>query len=99
MPYNTLASSAARGYGAAWRKLRAAVLKRDQYLCKCETCKQLGRVRIASEVDHVRPKAKGGTDSMENLQAINSECHKAKTKIETGARPPKQRVGLDGWPL
>lgn len=69
-----------RGYGSAWRKKRAAVLKRDRHLCQCENCK--GRRLIASEVDHILPKHLGGTDDLDNLAAINTDCHKAKTQRE-----------------
>ncbi|MCE4058444.1 HNH endonuclease [Pseudomonas sp. Au-Pse12] len=69
-----------RGYDWAWRKKRAAVLKRDRYLCQCENCK--GCRLPASEVDHVIPKHLGGTDDFYNLAAINSDCHRLKTQRE-----------------
>lgn len=72
-------SSAQRGYGYRWRKLRERVLERDKYICQCEECKRTGRIKVANDVDHIIPKAKGGTDNLNNLRAINSECHKAKT--------------------
>jgi len=86
----------ARGYGRAWDIRRAAVLKRDQYLCQCKHCRAEGRITPANEVDHIVPKAKGGTDEYANLQAINRECHERKTLEEReGLRP---RIGVDGWP-
>ena len=99
--YGKLASASARGYGAAWDRLRRSVLKRDKWVCQCAACKQAGRVRSASEVDHIVPKAKGGTDALSNLQAINKDCHKTKTLLDRGAKPgpPKQRIGLDGFPV
>jgi 5-methylcytosine-specific restriction protein A len=72
-------SRQSRGYGAEWDRLRKQVLKRDQYLCQCETCKSAGRITPANEVDHIRAKALGGTNDLSNLRAINSACHKAKT--------------------
>ncbi len=87
-----------RGYGNAWDKLRLQVLKRDYYLCQCDECLRTSRVRSASEVDHIIPKAKGGTDDMDNLQAIHPECHKAKTMKDEG-HIVRQRIGIDGWPL
>lgn len=71
-----------RGYGNRWQKLRAAVLMRDDYLCKCGECQESGLPREAHEVDHVVPKAQGGTDRLDNLQAINRECHRRKTLQE-----------------
>lgn len=69
-----------RGYGAEWRKIRAAVLRRDRFLCQCPDCK--GRRLPATEVDHIISKAQGGTDEMSNLQAINVDCHARKTHAE-----------------
>lgn len=72
-------SSSERGYGYNWRKLRDRVLERDGYICRCEECISTGRIRQANDVDHIVPKAKGGTDNMNNLRSINRECHRAKT--------------------
>jgi len=84
-------SAAERGYGAAWRKLRLLVLQRDGWRCRCDECKKTGRVRNASEVDHVIPKAEGGTDHPSNLRAINSECHKAKSQAESARATRRTR--------
>lgn len=78
-------SSHARGYGAAWRKLRTIILRRDKGLC--QTCMKQGSIKVAREVDHIISKAEcermGWTqeriDDESNLQAICVECHKAKT--------------------
>lgn len=88
----------ARGYGRAWDELRARVLWRDKWLCQCGECRKVGRVRLATEVDHIVPKAKGGTDALDNLQAINRECHQRKTTTDLGQRVRVQ-VGADGWPV
>lgn len=66
-----------RGYGLAWERTRAMVLKRDHYLC------QVCRLRSAEAVDHIRPKARGGSDELDNLQAICGPCHRAKTASES----------------
>ena len=85
--------------GRPWRRLRDAVLLRDHYLCQCAECANRLAPLIATEVDHVIPLAKGGTDSMDNLRAINSECHKAKTLRESGVNMKEvARIGVDGWP-
>ena len=90
----------ARGYGAAWDRLRLQVLERDRYLCQCERCKAEDRLTLATEVDHIRPRSQGGTDSLENLQAIGRECHRIKTQAESG-KPMRARLalGADGWPM
>lgn len=71
-----------RGYGHAWRKLRAHIMERDRYLC--QPCRQAGRLTPANAVDHIINKASGGSDEMTNLQAICNACHKAKTQTESG---------------
>jgi 5-methylcytosine-specific restriction enzyme A len=85
-----------RGYGAAWVRLRAVILDRDLHLC--QPCRRIGRVTPATQVDHIKPKAKGGTDDSDNLQAICEPCHTAKTEADKG-RPMPRRVGLDGYPI
>lgn len=69
--------------GRPWRRLREEILKRDDYLCQCEECRLLGRVRPGNEVDHIVPRSQGGTDDPSNLRAINDECHKVKTRRES----------------
>lgn len=71
---STTTSSTARGYGARWQKLRAKVLREEPL---CRACKP--RVTAAVHVDHIVPKAKGGTDERSNLQPLCEPCHKAKT--------------------
>ena len=85
-----------RGYGNAWDKLRKLVLQRDKHLC--QPCLAKRRVTPATQVDHITPKAKGGTDDLDNLQGICGPCHEAKTTIESGGRVRKA-IGLDGWPV
>lgn len=74
-----------RGYDSAWDALRLKILRRDRRLCKCEMCASTGRIRKANEVDHVVPKALGGTDDPGNLAAINTDCHKVKTDRDRAA--------------
>jgi 5-methylcytosine-specific restriction endonuclease McrA len=52
------------GYDHRWMKLRLVVLARDQHLC--QRCRRAGRVTAAKAVDHIRPKAKGGSDDLDN---------------------------------
>lgn len=86
----------ARGYGTAWDKLRKRILQRDRDLC--QPCLAKGHVKPASQVDHIKPKAKGGTDADDNLQAICTPCHEAKTITDAGGKQ-KVTLGLDGWPV
>jgi len=75
-----------RGYGAAWEKLRLLVLQRDCFVCQCEECKREDRTTSATEVDHIVPKAQGGTDDMTNLRAVSAACHKRITAQQRGYR-------------
>lgn len=68
------------GYGSKWDVIRARVLKRDKGLC--QLCLRAGVVREAKTVDHIIPKAHGGTDADCNLQSLCWPCHKAKTARE-----------------
>jgi 5-methylcytosine-specific restriction enzyme A len=79
--------------GRPWRRLRIAILERDNYLCQCDGCTRLGLVRVANEVDHIIPLSRGGTDDETNLRAINSECHKKKQQKKTAQKLKRRR----GW--
>jgi len=70
-----------RGYGTAWDKQRKRILARDGGLC--QPCRCLSLVTAATAVDHVVPKAEGGTDDDANLQSICKPCHDAKTAEES----------------
>jgi 5-methylcytosine-specific restriction protein A len=63
------------------------VLTRDSHLC--QPCRQAGRITVAGEVDHVVPKARGGTDAIGNLQAICRTCHELKSAREGNAAPSR----------
>ena len=97
-----------RGYGPEWTRLRKIVLARDFDQCQCRYCKAAVVAEPANEVDHIIPKAKAKAmewttaqmDALSNLQAINHECHKRKTKEDEGRTlNPKAKIGLDGWPV
>lgn len=88
----------ARGYGAAWDKLRLLILKRDLYLCQCDECKRTDRITPANQVDHIVPKAQGGTDAWSNLRSVNKQCHDRITNEQLG-RKEKPQIGLDGYPI
>ncbi len=98
-PWRNKGSRHERGYGSAWDKTRALILRRDCYLC--QPCLKQGRPTPATQVDHIAPKFKGGTDDHDNLQAICRPCHDEKTKAESAeaqGRRRKVKIGLDGWP-
>ncbi|MCL4822053.1 MAG: HNH endonuclease [Vicinamibacteria bacterium] len=72
------ASSTARGYGASWKRIRAQVLREEG---SCRRCGSSGR----PTVDHIVPKAEGGTDERSNLQRLCSGCQQSKAGREGAA--------------
>jgi 5-methylcytosine-specific restriction enzyme A len=96
MPWEHGKSRQSRGYGARWDKLRLRILARDSHLC--QPCLNTGILKPATQVDHITPKAKGGTDDPDNLQAICDPCHKDKTAREAAeaqGRTVKKRIAFD----
>lgn len=65
---------------AYWKTLRALVLVRDKHLC--QMCLKKGKFVMATEIDHIIPLKNGGTNDIENLQALCKRCHSKKTKVE-----------------
>ena len=69
-------------YGSAWRRAR------DRYLAThplCEDCKGNGRLTPATEVHHILPLARGGTNEEGNLRALCRSCH-SRTSAKDGDR-------------
>ncbi len=59
---------------------KAQILERQAWTCGCgRGCDLRGQ---AVEYDHMIPLALGGADSLENIQALLYECHKAKTALD-----------------
>lgn len=85
---DTRPSASRRGYGARWQALRADFLRRHPL---CRSCEAKGRVKPANEVDHIKPRAQGGSDADENLQSLCKPCHSRKTAQTT------HRVGDKGF--
>lgn len=69
-------SAASRGYGRRWRRLRKRFLDRHPL---CQDCHAHGWLVGATDVDHIVPKRRGGTDDESNLQALCHRCHSRKT--------------------
>jgi 5-methylcytosine-specific restriction enzyme A len=81
-------SAARRGYGAHWRRARAAYLARHPL---CVLCKAAGRLQAATVVDHVVPHRNDPLLFWDeaNWAALCKPCHDAKTAREGrwGGRP------------
>lgn len=81
-------TAAQRGYGAAWRRARAAFL-RDHPLCVM--CLAEGKYTPATVVDHIKPH-RGDQKlfwDVGNWQPLCKRHHDSTKKIiESGGRPP-----------
>jgi len=83
-----------RTRGRKWMAMRSLFLANNPL---CVACKKTGRITMATEVDHILPLFKGGTDDLENLSALCAEHHREKTNQDLGYKASK-RVGVDGVP-
>jgi 5-methylcytosine-specific restriction protein A len=74
---------AERGYGYQWQQLRRRVLSGEP-LC----VDPFGRHRdvpvVATDVDHIVARDRGGDDSIDNLQPLCHACHSRKTATRDG---------------
>jgi 5-methylcytosine-specific restriction protein A len=68
-------------YRGAWPKIRANVLKEER---TCRLCRA-----PANHVDHIRPRARGGTDDRSNLRALCARCHHKVTAAMSPMSPRK----------
>lgn len=81
-PDNRL-SARQRGYDSRWERIRAAHLREEPY---CRICGDVG-----SNVDHIIPRARGGTNDPQNLQTLCASCHSAKTAEHDGGFGNRRR--------
>ena len=65
-------TSAQRGYGGRWQRLREMVLRDRPY---CARCHAEGRVVMATDVHHIVAKRNGGQDIQSNLEPLCHSCH------------------------
>ncbi|MDA0780661.1 MAG: HNH endonuclease signature motif containing protein [Proteobacteria bacterium] len=71
-------------YGRKWRKLRLWFLKQNPLCVVCGTA--------GTDVDHILPLSKGGTNELSNLQTLCHSCHSRKTVSEDGGFGNKKKV-------
>lgn len=68
-------TSSQRGYGSAWRRTSARIIKRDGGLCQLRLP---GCTYFADTTDHIVARVHGGTDHESNLQAACRSCNSGK---------------------
>lgn len=66
------------------RWLRFEILKRDHF--RCTYCGAAGRDGATLEVDHIKPKAAGGTDEPKNLTMSCESCNNGKGATKLSER-------------
>ena len=63
-----------------WRNARAWQLSNEPL---CRHCQEKGILTTATQVDHIKPRSKGGADfDADNLQSLCHSCHSRKTRLE-----------------
>lgn len=74
-----------------WSRTRRTVMVRDRQRC------QLGIpgicTTIATEVDHILPRALKGGDTLDNLRAVCHSCHIGRGMDESSAAPARLSYG------
>lgn len=71
--------STKRVTGRRLQRMRAELFAREPL---CVKCLEHGRVRLATQRDHVVPLFEGGADGPENEQGLCDECHDEKSLAE-----------------
>ena len=84
-----------RTRGRRWSAMRARVLQDEP---RCVHCLATGRLSAATEVDHIEPLHRGGSDELSNLQPLCHDCHATKSAGERGAHR-RPVIDVDGWPV
>jgi 5-methylcytosine-specific restriction protein A len=82
-----------RGY--TLQKRNARLMRREPL---CRPCRKLKRYTAATQIDHIVPLSRGGTEDEGNLQPICDDCHDKKTIIDLNLHT-WPIVGADGWPV
>lgn len=75
----------------AWRSIRAIVLADDPL---CQTCKAMGYIVEAKDVDHIDGDSHNNVRS--NLQSLCHSCHSRKT---ASGNVELRITGVDGFPV
>jgi len=80
-----------RGYTTQWDKMRLHYLRKHPL---CVHCQALGRVAVATDLDHIIPH-KGDMAKFwdkDNLQGLCHSCHSIKTVTEDGGFGRKVKI-------
>jgi 5-methylcytosine-specific restriction protein A len=95
VPRGTATCGTPRISGRKGMRLRSMFLRAHPL---CVHCAERGRVRAATEVDHIVALTFGGPDSWDNRQSLCAECHRIKTNRDLGYRK-RMRCDVNGYPV
>ena len=90
------ANANARGYNYRWQQTRLGYLRKHPL---CVHCQGLGRVTVATDLDHIIPH-KGDMDKFwdrDNWQGLCHSCHSFKTVMEDGGFNDRKASGQPAW--
>ena len=77
--YKNLLKGHSKSNGEITLRKRFRVMRRDGY--QCQLCGKSAQDGAVLEVDHKRPRSKGGTDEMDNLWTLCFECNRGKSNL------------------
>lgn len=61
-------------YPRNWDSLRRHVYTRDRH--RCQSCGRKGSRKVRLHAHHIIPLSRGGTNTLDNLTTLCSECHR-----------------------
>lgn len=86
-------TAAERGYGSRWARYRQACLGQAENAL-CRRCLAAGRVRAATDVDHIEPVESADDPKFwepANHQPLCHRCHSIKTNTEDREKGRRKR--------
>lgn len=78
-PWTKKPAATKRTTGRKLQTMRAELFKSQPL---CAECDRQGRVRLATQRDHIKPLSEGGPDDGDNTQGLCEPCHDAKSLQE-----------------
>lgn len=78
-----------------WQQTRTRILERDGGLCRIAGPRC---ARVATQVDHVVPAWRGGSEDDSNLQSVCGPCHRSKTASDAARAVPSRKRPVESHP-
>jgi len=78
---------------ASWTQMKCLALRRDNYMCRIALLdSRIGHTELLT-VHHIVPRALGGTDHLNNLVTLCSNCHKRTYRARARGGMPARMPG------